>query len=67
MTKSWLIDAIHGKSSNLTKVQVAHAVNTIVDSIKSAMMKGEKVEIRRSGNFKTLTRGIRKARNTRTG
>jgi nucleoid DNA-binding protein len=67
MTKSGLIDAIHGKSSNLTKVQVAHVVDTIVDSIKSPMMKGKKVEIRGFGNFKTRTRGIRKARNPRTG
>jgi integration host factor subunit beta len=50
MTKSGLIDAIHGKSSN-----------------KSALMKGEKVEFRGLGNFKTRTRGIRKARNPRTG
>jgi nucleoid DNA-binding protein len=41
MTKSGLIDAIHGKSSSLTKVQVAHVVDTMIDSIKSALTTGE--------------------------
>ena len=67
MTKSELIDAINAKNPNLTKVQVAYVVDTIVDSIKSALMKGEKVEIRGFGNFKARTRGARKARNPRTG
>ena len=67
MTKSGLIDAINAKSSNLTKVQVAHVVDTILDSIKSALMKGERVEIRDFGNFAVRSRNARKARNPRTG
>ena len=58
MTKSGLIDAINAKSSNFTKVQVAHVVDTIVDSIKSALVKGEKVEIRGFGNFKPGHEGL---------
>ena len=67
MTKSGLIDAVHGKTSSLTKVQVAHVVDTILDSIKSALMKGERVEIRDFGNFAVRSRNARKARNPRTG
>ena len=67
MTKSELIDAINAKSSNLTKVQVAHVVDTILDSIKSALVKGEKVEIRGFGNFAVRLRNARKARNPKTG
>jgi integration host factor subunit beta len=67
MTKSGLIDAVYGKSSSLTKVQVAHVVDTIIDSIKSALMKGERVEIRGFGNFTARTREARRARNPRTG
>jgi integration host factor subunit beta len=67
MTKPGLIDAIHGKRSSLTKVQVAHVVDTMIDSIKSALMKGERVEIRGFGNFKARTRESRKARNPQTG
>jgi len=67
MTKSEVIDAINAKNSNLTKVQVAHVVDTIVDSIKSALVKGEKVEIRGFGNFQARTREARRARNPKTG
>jgi integration host factor subunit beta len=67
MTKSGLIDAVHSTSSSLTKVQIAHAMDTIVDSIKSALMKGERVEIRGFGNFTARTREARRARNPRTG
>jgi integration host factor subunit beta len=67
MTKSGLIDAIHGKSSSFTKVQVAHVVDTMIDSIKSALAKGERVEIRGFGNFQARKREGRKARNPRTG
>jgi integration host factor subunit beta len=67
MTKSGLIDSVHGTSSSLTKVQVAHAVDTIVESIKSALMKGERVDIRDFGNFTARTREARRARNPKTG
>jgi integration host factor subunit beta len=39
----------------------------MIDSIKSALVKGERVEIRGFGNFKTRTREGRTARNPKTG
>ena len=37
------------------------------DSIKKALVKGEKIEIRGFGNFRLKTRNPRKARNPKTG
>jgi integration host factor subunit beta len=67
MTKSALIEKIAGNVEGLTKKQTELVVETIFDSIKEALAKGDKVEIRGFGNFKLRSRKARKARNPKTG
>jgi integration host factor subunit beta len=67
MTKSVLIEKIAAKVEGLTKKQTELVVETIFSSIKEALAKGGKVEIRGFGNFKLRSRKARKARNPKTG
>jgi len=67
MTKPQLIDAIHEKSTGLTKLQVANVVDAMIKAMTTALAQGGKVEIRGFGNFKVRQREARKARNPKTG
>ncbi len=67
MTKSALIEKITEKVEGLSKKQTEVIVATIFESIKGALAKGGKVEIRGFGNFKLRSRNARKARNPKTG
>jgi integration host factor subunit beta len=60
MTKSQLIDAIHEKSSGLTKLQVAQVVGAMIEAMTTALGQGGKVEIRGFGNFTVRQREARK-------
>ncbi len=67
MTKSALIEKLSENIESLTKKQTEVVVDTVFESIKNALTKGEKVEIRGFGNFKLRSRKARKARNPKTG
>lgn len=67
MTKSVLIEKVSEKVKGLTRNQTEIVVDTVFDSIKKALMDGEKIEIRGFGNFRLKTRNPRKARNPKTG
>lgn len=67
MTKSVLIEKISEKLDGLSKKQTEVIVETIFESIKEALAKGGKVEIRGFGNFRLRSRKARKARNPKTG
>ncbi|MEW6214036.1 MAG: HU family DNA-binding protein [Nitrospirota bacterium] len=67
MTKSVLIEKVSEKVGSLTRKQTEIVVETVFDSIKEALVKGEKIEIRDFGNFKLKNRRPRKARNPKTG
>ncbi|MBI4697486.1 MAG: integration host factor subunit beta [Nitrospirae bacterium] len=67
MTKSSLIEKISEKAEGLTKKQTEVVIETVFESIKEALTKGDKVEIRGFGNFKLRSRLARKARNPKTG
>jgi len=70
MTKSVLIERIAEKTSQdigISKKQTEVIIDTIFDSIKDALAKGEKVEIRGFGNFRLRSRKARQARNPKTG
>jgi integration host factor beta subunit len=67
MTRSELIEKIAEKCSGFTKRQVEIMFDTVIDSIKDALRKGERVEIRGFGNFTVKTRAPRIARNPKTG
>jgi integration host factor subunit beta len=67
MTKSVLIEKVAEKVEGLTRNQTEIVVETVFESIKKALMHGEKIEIRGFGNFRLKTRNPRKARNPKTG
>ncbi len=67
MTKSVLIEKVAEKVEGLTRNQTEIVVETVFESIKRALMQGEKIEIRGFGNFRLKTRNPRKARNPKTG
>ena len=67
MTKSVLIEKVAEKVEGLTRNQTEIVVDTVFESIKKALMQGEKIEIRGFGNFRLKTRNPRKARNPKTG
>jgi integration host factor beta subunit len=66
MTKSVLIEKVAEKVKDLTVTQTEMVVDTIFESMKEALIKGDKVEIRGFGNFRLKTRQPRMARNPKT-
>jgi len=67
MTKATLIDQVSEKVDGLTRKQTEIVIETFFESLRDALGKGEKIELRGFGNFKLKTRSPRKARNPRTG
>ncbi len=67
MTRSALIEKVAERVDGLTLKQTEIVVETVFDSIKEALRRGEKIEIRGFGNFRLKERQPRKARNPKTG
>jgi len=67
MTKAELVEKVSDKVDSLTKKQTEVIINTIFDSIKDALAKGDKIEIRGFGSFKIRSRKQREGRNPKTG
>jgi integration host factor subunit beta len=67
MTKSVLVKKVAEKVQTLTATQTEMVIDTIFDSMKKALLTGDKVEIRGFGNFRLKTREPRQARNPKTG
>lgn len=66
MTKAELIDAV-AKKAELTKKESAKAVETIIESIKETLKKGDKLTLVGFGTFSVTKRKARKGRNPKTG
>lgn len=67
MTKAELVDKIAEQKPNLTRKQVEVIVNTVLDSIKDALSREDKVEIRGFGSFRIRYRRAKQGRNPKTG
>ena len=67
MTKAQLIEKVSGQLKDLTKRQTEIIVNTVFNSIKETLAKGDKVEIRGFGSFRLRSRKMRDGRNPKTG
>jgi integration host factor subunit beta len=67
MTKAELIDKISEKKLSLTRKQVEVVVNTVLDGIKDALSRDDKVEIRGFGSFRIRHRRAKEGRNPKTG
>jgi len=67
MNKAELVDKIAEKKTSLTRKQVEVVVNTVLDGIKDALSKEDKVEIRGFGSFRVRYRRAKEGRNPKTG
>ncbi len=66
MNKSDLIAKV-AESTDLSKKDVAKAVDAVFDAISEALQKGDKVQLVGFGNFEVRERAARKGRNPQTG
>ena len=66
MNKAELIDAV-ASEANLSKADAGRAVDAVVDSIASALSKGQQVSVVGFGTFSVKHRAARAGRNPRTG
>lgn len=66
MNKTELVDAV-AASADLSKAAAAKAVDAVVDSVTSALQKGDKVTLIGFGTFEVRERAARTGRNPRTG
>jgi len=66
MNKAELIDAV-ADEANLSKADAGRAIDAVVDSISSALAKGQQVSIVGFGTFSVKHRAARSGRNPRTG
>jgi DNA-binding protein HU-beta len=66
MTKEELIEKV-ASTAGLSKADASRVLNTILDSIKAALKKGQKVTMVGFGSFSVSKRKARKGRNPRTG
>ncbi len=66
MTKAEIVDRI-AKETKVTKNAAAKAFGVVIDSVKEALQKGEKVSVVGFGTFSVAARKARKGRNPQTG
>jgi integration host factor subunit beta len=66
VTKSQLIESVAARSG-LTRKKAEHLVNTIFESMEDALVRGDRIEIRGFGSFKTKHYPAYTGRNPKTG
>jgi integration host factor subunit beta len=66
MTKAELVEEV-ARAAELNKRDAEVIVETVFDSIIATLHRGEKVELRGFGSFRTRERGPRRGRNPKTG
>lgn len=66
MNKSELIDTI-SKGASLTKVQSEATLNILLETIRKALKKGDRVQLVGFGTFSVSRRAARTGRNPQTG
>ncbi|MCU0238961.1 MAG: integration host factor subunit beta [Pyrinomonadaceae bacterium] len=66
MTKADLVENV-AKEAEMTKKDAEQLVEIVFDSIIGALSKGDKIELRGFGSFRTRQRNSRKGRNPKTG
>ncbi|MCA9462170.1 MAG: integration host factor subunit beta [Nitrospira sp.] len=67
MTKADLIERLAEEAPQLSRRQAELVVNTIFDSIRDSLHRGEKTEIRGFGSFRLRHRQNKEGRNPKTG
>ena len=66
MTKAELVDSL-AEETELSKRQVGEVVDLLLDEIKGALVKGDKVQLIPFGSFVVRERKKREGRNPKTG
>jgi len=66
MTKTDLIEKV-AKDAKVTKAAAGKALDSLVDGVKKALKKGDKVTLVGFGTFSITQRKARKGRNPQTG
>jgi integration host factor subunit beta len=66
MTKSELVDAV-ARNQDISRATAERVVNVLFDSIRDALLRGDRVEVRGFGSFKARQYGGYTGRNPRTG
>ena len=66
MNKQELVDSV-AKEAGLTKADTARAVDAVINQIKKALKKNDKVQLVGFGTFEVAKRAASKGRNPRTG
>lgn len=67
MTKKELVKAVASENSEFTVAEVEKIVESILETIKSEVAKGERVSLYKFGNFEIVERAAREGRNPQTG
>ncbi len=67
MTKADLIERLAEADLQLSRRQAELVVNTIFDSIRDSLQRGERTEIRGFGSFRLRHRQNKEGRNPKTG
>ena len=67
MTKSDIIDGVYERLGGFAKKEAADIVETTLDVMKGALVKGEKVKISSFGTFSVKSKRERRGRNPKTG
>jgi integration host factor subunit beta len=67
MTKAQIIEMVSEEVKTLTKRQAEVVVNTVFDSIRDSLRRGDKTEIRGFGSFRLRARRDKQGRNPKTG
>jgi integration host factor subunit beta len=67
VTKSELVTSVSESTPTLTRKHAELVVNTIFDSMRDALVDGDRIEIRGFGSFQVRERASRTGRNPKTG
>jgi len=67
MTKADIIDAVFEKVGGFSKKEAADAVETVFETVKETLEKGEKIKLSGFGNFVVRDKLARTGRNPQTG
>ena len=67
MIKLDIVNAVLSKVENVSRTKAEEAVEIVFDSLKAAMGRGDRIELRRFGVFNVRPRKTGIGRNPRTG
>lgn len=67
MTKTDMVEAVHGKLLGLSKKETARAVDAVLEAMKEALLTEGELKISAFGKFSVRHKAARQGRNPQTG